>query len=323
MFTTMLKEELNNHGVGDTIFTRSRNIEKLLNFSKIYLKFEGGNPTGTMKDRAAVACLTVARERGYDALVIASCGNFGASFVHFARGFGIEPHVYIPAQYHTPRIGEMEREGGIIHRVRGTYEEAVEVSAAEAQKKGWYDGNPGTEENTRASLEAYAEIAYEIYERLRRVPDVVAVPTGNGTTLSGVYHGFKKLRDEGKAEGVPRMIAASTTGGNSIVSSFQKGLRRVDELDPESIVETEHNEPLVNWRSLDGQKALDTLWESGGWATHVSDGEMVGFSDTLAKEEGLLVLPASAASLAALDKYVKEKPGEERSYVALLTARKF
>jgi threonine synthase len=106
----MLQEELIVHGIGDTILTHSRNLEQLLGFSNVYLKFEGGNPTGTMKDRAAYACLKVAREKGFGELAIASCGNFGASFVHLSRIFGITTNVYIPEKYHTPRIAEMERE---------------------------------------------------------------------------------------------------------------------------------------------------------------------------------------------------------------------
>ncbi len=82
------------------------------------------------------------------------------------------------------------------------------------------------------------------------------------------------------------------------------------------------NEPLVNGKSLDGQEALDALWESGGWAANVTDGEMVRYSEIVAREEGLLVLPASCASLAALTYYVKEKRLERGlDLVAFFTAR--
>ena len=41
--------------VGDTSLTRARNIEREIGLRQIYLKFEGGNPTGTQKDRVAFA----------------------------------------------------------------------------------------------------------------------------------------------------------------------------------------------------------------------------------------------------------------------------
>lgn len=318
----MLKDDLKLHGIGGTIFTRSRNIEILLDLSKIFLKFEGGNPTGTMKDRASYACLDLARKGGYDKLVIASCGNFGASFVHLSKRFDIETHVYIPEGYHTPRIREMEDAGGIIHRAPGTYEEVVEFSGQEAARLGWFNANPGVEANTKASMEAYATISHEIHESLGYAPDVVAVPVGNGTTLAGVHRGFKRLRDEGETDKVPIMVAASTPGGNPVVDCFLNGERRIRDLDPSEITETEHNEPLVSWRCLDGQEALDALWESRGWAAYVSDDTLLAFSEILAHEEGLLVLPASSSSLATLADYTKNMPSGERTFVAVLTGRR-
>jgi threonine synthase len=320
----MLQKELIEHGIGDTIFTHSRNLEQLLGYSNIYLKFEGGNPTGTMKDRAAYACLGVAKKKGYGEVVIASCGNFGASFVTLARIFDIKAHVYIPEKYHTPRIAEMVRLGGIIHRAPGTYEEVVVSSGEEAGVRGWYDGNPGTPENRAASIEAYATIAYEIFSRMGCAPDAVAVPTSNGTTLAGINHGFQTLLSEGLTKKVPVMIAASTSGGNPIVSSFLAGKKKIVDLKPDGIDETPINEPLVNWMSLDGQDALDALWHSNGWATHITDAEMQEYSEILKCEEGLSVLPASTASLAALTQYVKKKKQTKgKDLVAFLTARNF
>lgn len=322
--TASLQGELIDHGIGDTIFTRSRNLEKLLGFGKIYLKFEGGNPTGTMKDRAAYACLRVAKEKGFREVVIASCGNFGASFVTLARIFGLKVHVYIPEKYHTPRIAEMEGLGGVVHRAPGTYEEVVVSSGEAAARRGWYNGNPGTPENRAASIGAYATISYEIVDRLGRAPDVVTVPTSNGTTLAGINHGFQSLLRAGKTGKAPAVIAASTSGGNPIVSSFLAGKRRIENLKPDGIEETSVNEPLVNWLSLDGQEALDAVWESKGWAVHITDEEMERYSDILAHEEGLTVLPASCASVAALPCYVEEKrPQKALDLVAFLTARNF
>jgi len=310
--------------IGNTPFVRSRNIASSIEPRRLYLKFEGGNPTGTQKDRASLACLRQAKEMDYDALAIATCGNFGASLAYLARGFGLTAHVYIPANYHTERMDEIANFGGIIHRVEGTYEDVVHYSSVEAKDSGWYDANPGGDVNTKASLEGYAGIAYEIYMSLGHVPGAVAVPVGNGTTFSGVYYGFKVLYDEGETEGVPRMIAASTSGGNPIVKSFLSGRRIIEDLPPTAIKETSLNEPLVSWHSFDGQLALDALWESNGWATYVSDRELIESARNLAREEGLLVLPASASSLAALTRYAKYVPRgtEAETFVAVLTARK-
>ncbi|MGQ9679878.1 MAG: pyridoxal-phosphate dependent enzyme [Candidatus Bathyarchaeia archaeon] len=310
------------HRIGNTILARSKNLESLLKCERLYLKFEGSNPTGTQKDRASYESLKLAREHGYDSLAIATCGNFGASFAYFAPKFGIKAHIYIPADYKTERIYEMASTGSVIHRIQGTYEDAVYLSGIEAKDLGWFNANPGEELNTEASIRGYAKIAYEIYESLGYVPDVVSAPIGNGTTFAGVFHGFKTLYDEGETDKIPRMIGASTPLGNPVVKSFLEGLRMVRDLSPTEIKETSLNEPLVSWHSFDGDLALDAIWESEGWATYVSDQEMVEYARLIAREEGILTLPASASALAAIAKYAHLNKSGASTYVAILTARK-
>ena len=48
-------EDIVESEVGDTSLTRSRNLERDVGLRQIYLKFEGGNPTGAQKDRIAFA----------------------------------------------------------------------------------------------------------------------------------------------------------------------------------------------------------------------------------------------------------------------------
>ena len=320
----MSRKEYKEHGIGDTLFARLKNMERLLDFSKFYVKFEAGNPTGTMKDRASYATLSHAKEKEFETIAVASCGNFGASIVKLSKIFDIKPHVFIPESFHSPRIAEMEKMGGIIHRAPGTYEDLVDISAKEAEEQGWYNGNPGTEENSRVSYEAYESIAYEIFDALEYAPDAVSVSVSNGTCFTGVYRGFRSMFREGRTDKIPVMIAASTTGGNPIISSFNTGKKKIKDLKPEEITETPENEPIVNWKSLDGQDALDALWESEGYASAVSDEFMVTFSNLLMREEGLSVLPASAASVAAMSEYVKERATpRDKCFVSVLTSRKY
>jgi len=320
----MFTDDFKKHGIGGTVFTRSRNSEKLLEINKLYIKFEAGNPTGSMKDRASFATLKKASESEFDTIVVASCGNFGASVVHLSKIFGITPHVYIPEKYQTPRINEIERQGGIIHRSPGTYEELVEYSSKQAEENGWYNGNPGTKENTEVSLLAYESISYEIFDGLKYSPDAISVATSNGTCFSGIYQGWKKLHHRGLTDKIPVMVCASTSGGNPIVSSYNKGKRKIIELKPKDIQETPFNEPIVNWKSLDGQIALNALWDSGGYAVGVEDQLLNTFSKILEREEGFSVLPASASALAAMSEYCKEKATpKETDFVVVLTSRKY
>ena len=48
-------EDLIASEVGDTQLIRARNLEREHGIRQLFLKFEGGNPTGTQKDRIAFA----------------------------------------------------------------------------------------------------------------------------------------------------------------------------------------------------------------------------------------------------------------------------
>jgi threonine synthase len=314
-------EDIIDSEVGDTTLLRARNIEREVGFRQIYLKFEGGNPTGTQKDRIAFAQARDALRRGFDALTMATCGNYGVAVALAASLGGLRCIVYLPESYHTQRIKEMTDLGAEIVRIPGDYEKAVEESQGFAEKKEVYDANPGSA-NTVLQLRSYGQIAYEIYDELRDAPAAMAVPVSNGTTLAGVFRGFLSLYRRGKISRMPRFVAGSTYRKNPIVQAFLKNLPTCEDLPPEQIRETKINEPLINWRSIDGDYALQAIRQTKGWAADASDKNMVAFSRLIREREGLNVLPASTAGLIAVIEQHRKEPLPNDRYVAILTGRK-
>lgn len=307
--------------VGDTMLTRARNIEREVGFRQIYLKFEGGNPSGTQKDRIAFAQVLDAMRRNYDTITFATCGNYGVAVAFAAALAGIKCRVFIPDTYHSPREKEMIRWGAKIIRHGRNYEEAVIRSSREAVDDELYDANPGGL-NTDLQLRAYQEIAYEIYDELRDAPAAVAIPVSNGTTLAGIYRGFLSLYRRGKTSRIPRIIAGSSSNQNPIIVSFQKGLTTCEDLDPSQLKESLVNEPLINWHSIDGAMALTAIRQSEGWAENSGDRKMSYYANFIKTHEGLSVLPASTAGLLALLMYHKKTPLPGDRYVAVLTGRR-
>lgn len=314
-------EDVMDSDVGDTTLLRARNIERDSGLRQIYLKFEGDNPSGTQKDRIAFAQAMDALRRGFTALTVATCGNYGAAIAPAAKAAGLRCVVHIPRTYRSPRLDEITSTGAEIVRVEGDYEQAVLESRALAERDELYDANPGGS-NTGLQLRAYGEIAYEIYDELRDAPAAIAVPVSNGTTLAGIHRGFLSLFRRGRTSRMPRMIAGSSHGKNPIVHSFVKGLARCEDLDPASIRETAVNEPLINWHSSDGDHALQAVRETGGWAHDASDRDMLAQARGIRDKQGLSVLPASTAGLVVLlDRHARETlPGDR--YVVVLTGRK-
>jgi threonine synthase len=311
--------------LGSTTFIESRNVASIVGCEKLYLKFEGGNPTGTQKDRIALAIMDHAKSIGAEAVTSASCGNFGTALAWAARLYEIPAHIYIPKGYHVPkdRMKRMYEADATLHFEPGQYEDLVELSKEHAREYNWFDANPGSKTVKAISLDAYGEIANEIYRDIRKVPNFVLCPVGNGSTLAGIYLGFKKLMEAGKITSVPRMVATSTKRGNPIVKSWKMKSRTVVDLGRDEIKETKFNEPLTNWHAYDGQEALDAIYESNGFADYASETKMMEFSKVLRQEEGLYVLPASASTLAVLSDLADNLVTVKGTFVAILTGRNF
>jgi threonine synthase len=117
-------------------------------------------------------------------------------------------------------------------------------------------------------------------------------------------------------------VAGSSFGKNPIIQAFLKNLPTCEDLEPDKIRETVVNEPLINWRSIDGDYALEAIKNTNGWGIYATDRNMIQFSKILREKEGLSVLPASTAGfIALLEKHRKEPLPNDR-YVVILTGRK-
>ncbi len=306
--------------VGDTGLTRAKILEREFGLRQLHLKYEGDNPTGTQKDRIAFAQVYDALRRNYQVVALATCGNYGVAVALAAQLAGVDCKIFIPETYHTDRIVEMQSLGAEIIRLPGTYEDVVTQSSKLAQQNEWYDANPGSD-NTPLQISAYSQIAFEIVEDLRDAPRYCAVPVSNGTLFAGIFRGFVSLYKRGKTSRIPKMIAASSSQKNPIISSFKKDLEHCQDLDPAFIKETKYNEPLINWHSFDGEEALYALRESGGEAYNISDRKMREMTSFLLKKEGIKILPASTSGLIALLEMHEKLNFEPDRFVAVLTAK--
>ncbi|WP_046745139.1 pyridoxal-phosphate dependent enzyme [Kordia zhangzhouensis] len=313
-------EDIINIEVGDTSLSRVKTIEREFDIRQLYIKYEGDNPTGTQKDRIAFAQVYDALRRDFDTIALATCGNYGVAVALAANLAGIQCKIFIPASYHTERIKEMEALQAEIIRLDGSYEDVVKSSTLVASKNDWYDANPGGA-NTPLQITAYSQIANEIVDDLGDAPKYCAAPVSNGTLFAGIYRGFVTLHKRGKTSRIPKMIAASSTRKNPIISSFKLGLSECVDLDPKMIKETLYNEPLINWHSFDGDEALYALRESGGEAFHISDKKLKDMASFILKKEGMKILPASTAGLIGLLELDDQLNFEPDRFVAVITAK--
>ena len=304
---------------GMTPLFRAVNTECALKLKNVFFKYEGAGPTGTQKDRISRLHINLAKSLGYDTVSVATCGNYGASVSYFAYLNRMKSVVAIPSFYAGSRNSEIYENGSDIIVKNMKYEDLVEYIKAKSASENWYNCSPSSE-NSWIDILGYRQIAYEIVQQIGHAPGYVAVPVGNGTTLAGIYSGFRKLFLSGEIDHVPRFIGSSTNLGNPIVYSWKHGYRQIQTLDAARIIETETNEPLVSFKAFDGQKALNAIYQSKGAAIAVEDSEMIRYSRIIEHTQGINVLPASASALAAAHRYLRSRT-YGREVVVVLTGR--
>jgi len=276
-------------------------LEEALGVEGIYIDYEGRNPTGTHKDRIAKAHVEKALNKGHSAVTVGTCGNYGVAIAYYAKLYGLKAFVFVPANYTLERAGEMKALGAEVIPWPGTYEEVVAESRRFAMANGIYDANPGS--HPEVDYAGYASIADEVLREVK--PDVVFVPVGNGTTLAGIWHGFR-----GRAK--PRMVGVTTSLGNEILRRFYGDTRK-------EIAETPINEPLVSEISFDLDEAIMAVKESSGYVFGFADDTAYRCAELLRVTTGLSVLPASALTVAGLAKFVRKFGVWRGNFVLVLT----
>ncbi|MFX0117646.1 MAG: pyridoxal-phosphate dependent enzyme, partial [Candidatus Hodarchaeota archaeon] len=143
--------------VGNTTFTESRNLASKIGCERLFLKFEGNNPTGTQKDRIALALSDFAKSQGFKDITAGTCGNLGVALANAAKHYGLSAHIFIPKGYHVhkPRLKLMEDLDAKIYYIDGHYEDAIQSSADQSNENSWYNANPGMNGTSEVSTKAY------------------------------------------------------------------------------------------------------------------------------------------------------------------------
>jgi threonine synthase len=111
----------------------------------------------------------------------------------------------------------------------------------------------------------------------------------------------------------PRMLGASNN--NAAVHGVAAGLK--EELKVPDLKITVLNEPLAGNYLTDAEEAVQAMTDSNGTGVEVSEAEMVAMADRIRLEEGLDVLPASAAAVHA----ISTLDSRNHVFVAVLTSK--
>jgi len=292
-----------NLGEGDTPTLRLPRLGSELGLTRLFLKDESFNPTGTFKARGLAAAISKAKELGIQKVIIPTAGNAGGAMAAYAARAGIQAHIFMPKDTPRANIEESRMAGAEVVLVDGLINEAAGMAGIKARAEGWFDLSTFKEPYR---LEGKKVMGYEIAEFFEwELPDVIIYPTGGGTGLVGIWKAIAELAELGwlKTEKRPRMVVVQADGCAPVVKAFQAG---ADFCDFWIDAHTQASGLRVP-KSFADRIILATLRESHGTAVAVSDEAIYQSQHELATREGFFVAPEGAATLAALKQLIQQK----------------
>ena len=293
---------------GNTALLPAKRLQDALNTSmNIYLKVEGDNPTGSLKDRGMTMALTKALEEKSRAVICASTGNTSASASAYAARAGLRSVVLVPeGKIAKGKLSQALFYGAMVLSVEGNFDRCLEIVREMAEK------HPISLVNSvnPYRLEGQKTGAFEICDVLEDSPDYFFIPVGNAGNISAYWMGFNDYKNDDKIDQLPAMIGCQAEGAAPLATG------KVFE-NPDTIATAIR---IGNPASKD--KALEAVSKSGGHFQVVSDDEIMKAYKKVGELEGIFLEPASAASVAGLIKAIDEgmiEEDENKKIVCILT----
>jgi threonine synthase len=253
--------------------------------ARVYLKYEGLNPTGSFKDRGMTVTISKAVEAKSQAVICASTGNTSASASAYAARAGLRSIVLLPSG--AIALGKLSQaliHGAKVAAVEANFDDCLALVKALARTY------PVTLVNSinPHRIEGQKTCAFEICDALGRAPDLQAMPVGNAGNITAQWKGYREYHEAGRIARLPRMLGFQAEGAAPLISG--RVVKR-----PKTIATAIRIGNPASW-----QGALAAVEQSNGKIEAVSDREILSAYRLLAAEDGVFVEPASAASVAGV-----------------------
>ena len=245
--------------------------------ARVFIKYEGLNPTGSFKDRGMTTAISVAARNGAKAVICAS----------------MTCAVLVPeGKIAMGKLSQAIAHGATLLQVEGNFDDCLEI----ARKLG--EAYPVDLVNSvnPARIEGQKTASFEIVDALGDAPDIHCLPVGNAGNITAYWKGYREYVaghgisgvPDGPATKRPQMWGFQAAGSAPIVLGHP-----VDQ--PETIATAIRIGNPASWTQA--EEARDT---SGGRIEAVTDEQILAAHRLLSSTEGIFVEPASAASVAGL-----------------------
>lgn len=280
--------------VGRTPLVPAPRLAASLKLGQLFIKNDGQNPSGSLKDRASFLVAAEALRLGESRVVAASTGNAASALSAVCASAGLEALIFVPEKAPRAKLVQMVTHGARVLPVKGTYDDAFALSLAFTKARGGLNRNTAYHPLT---IEGKKTVSLEIAEQLGfEAPDAVFVSVGDGVILAGVHKGFKDLVAVGLLPRLPRLVAVQAEKSDAIHRFIQTGAYQ-NAKDPSTVADSISVSCPSN-----AHWARRAVLETKGLSVTVTDEEILRAQRTLAASSGVFGEPAAAAAYAGLEK---------------------
>jgi threonine synthase len=253
--------------------------------AKVWVKFEGMNPTGSFKDRGMTMAVSKAVEHGAKAVICASTGNTSASAAAYATHAGIAAVVLVPeGKIAMGKLAQAIAHNAQLLQVQGNFDDCLDIARELANNYPVHLVNSVNPDR----IDGQKTAAFEVVEVLEDAPDFHIVPVGNAGNYTAYFRGYSEELERGISTKLPRMFGFQAAGSAPIV------LGHVVK-NPDTIASAIRIGNPASW-----ELATAARETSDGYFGAISDEKILEAHRILSAEVGIFVEPASAISVAGL-----------------------
>jgi threonine synthase len=305
-------EQIVTVGEGQTLFQQADAVAHYVGVQpgRLWLQYEGMNPSGSFKDNGMSAAFTHARMTGAQRAACASTGNTSASLAMYCAVTRLMKAVIFigSGKISYGKLSQALDYGALTVQIAGDFDDAMARVREVCGELGIYLVNS----INPFRLEGQKSIMFRVLESLRwESPDWIVVPGGNLGNSSAFGKAFAELKSLGLIRRIPRLAVINAAGADTLYQLYdRRGMRwnagcppmeiadeyyarmDADQLKASTIASAiEINRP-VNFR-----KCLRALEACDGVVRRVSDQDILDAKAQVGAG-GVGCEPASAASVA-------------------------
>jgi threonine synthase len=285
---------------GATRLYAGRELGKVLDLSRLFVKHEGENPTLSFKDRGMTAGVSWARLLGFKDVACASTGDTSAALAAYAAEVpGMRAIVLVPdAKITGEQLSQAVHYGATTLGLATDFDGGMRIVAELGKRK------PISLLNSKNSvrIEGQKTIGWEaIHDLGWEVPDWIVVPVGNAGNLSAIGKGLAEWRELGILPRIPRLLGVQADAADPFYQSFETGFARRVTREAAATAAS----AIRIGAPVSHPKAEREIRRSHGAVLRVTEAELLD-AFALANRNGLAICPNSAVALAGAAKARRE-----------------